>query len=95
MPKLGPGGDRLLTCSFCGKDQKHVLKLIAGPGVYICNECVDLCNEIIVEETGGRETPDPTDDDLAAAARAVNEAVGRLHRLALKRRAGPDTGADP
>jgi ATP-dependent Clp protease ATP-binding subunit ClpX len=91
MPKLGPSGDRLLTCSFCGKNQTQVLKLIAGPGVYICDECVDLCNEIIVEETGRREKPDPTDDDLAAAARAVNEAVGRLHRLALKRR----TDAEP
>lgn len=39
-----------LKCSFCGKSQKQVRKLIAGPGVYICNECVDLCNEIIDEE---------------------------------------------
>ncbi|MEA2015551.1 MAG: ATP-dependent Clp protease ATP-binding subunit ClpX [Actinomycetota bacterium] len=39
-----------LKCSFCGKSQKQVKKLIAGPGVYICNECVDLCNEIINEE---------------------------------------------
>jgi len=39
-----------LKCSFCGKSQKQVRKLIAGPGVYICDECVDLCNEIIEEE---------------------------------------------
>ena len=39
-----------LTCSFCGKVQTEVKKLIAGPSVYICNECVDLCNEIIEEE---------------------------------------------
>jgi ATP-dependent Clp protease ATP-binding subunit ClpX len=39
-----------LTCSFCGKHQRKVDKLIAGPGVYICNECVDLCVEIIAEE---------------------------------------------
>ena len=39
-----------LKCSFCGKSQKQVKKLIAGPGVYICNECIDLCNEIIDEE---------------------------------------------
>jgi ATP-dependent Clp protease ATP-binding subunit ClpX len=43
------GGD-LLKCSFCGKSQKQVKKLIAGPGVYICDECIDLCNEIIEEE---------------------------------------------
>ena len=39
-----------LHCSFCGKSQKEVKKLIAGPTVYICNECVDLCNEIIDDE---------------------------------------------
>lgn len=46
----------LLKCSFCGKSQKQVRKLIAGPGVYICDECIDLCNEIIVEELGKSET---------------------------------------
>jgi len=40
----------LLKCSFCGKNQKQIKKLIAGPDVYICDECVDLCNEIIEEE---------------------------------------------
>ena len=40
-----------LKCSFCGKTQNQVRKLIAGPGVYVCNECIDLCNEIINEET--------------------------------------------
>ncbi len=49
MPKFGDGGD-LLKCSFCGKSQKQVKKLIAGPGVYICDECIDLCNEIIEED---------------------------------------------
>src|SRR3954470_23027660 len=39
-----------LRCSFCGKGQKEVKKLIAGPGVYICDECIDLCNDIISEE---------------------------------------------
>ena len=43
-------GSELLKCSFCGKSQKQVKKLIAGPGVYICDECIDLCNEIIEEE---------------------------------------------
>ena len=48
MARLGEG--ELLKCSFCGKTQKQVKKLIAGPGVYICDECIDLCNEIIREE---------------------------------------------
>jgi ATP-dependent Clp protease ATP-binding subunit ClpX len=40
----------ILTCSFCGKRQRQVDKLIAGPGVYICNQCVDLCVQIIAKE---------------------------------------------
>src|ERR687892_2868338 len=61
MPKFGDGGD-LLKCSFCGKSQKQVKKLIAGPGVYICDECIDLCNEIIEEELA--ETPERKLEDL-------------------------------
>ena len=49
MAKFGETSE-LLKCSFCGKSQKQVKKLIAGPGVYICDECIDLCNEIIDEE---------------------------------------------
>lgn len=49
MARIGESGD-LFKCSFCGKTQKQVNKLIAGPGVYICDECIDLCNEIIDEE---------------------------------------------
>ncbi len=48
-------GSELLKCSFCGKSQKQVKKLIAGPGVYICDECIDLCNEIIEEELAETE----------------------------------------
>ena len=47
MPKHD---DTRLKCSFCGKSQDQVKKLIAGPGVYVCDECVDLCNEILDEE---------------------------------------------
>ena len=61
MSKFGEptdGGGDLLKCSFCGKSQKQVKKLIAGPGVYICDECIDLCNEIIEEELATTaETP--------------------------------------
>ena len=47
------GDDRgQLKCSFCGKLQEQVKKLVAGPGVYICDECIELCNEIIEEELG-------------------------------------------
>ncbi len=53
MPKYE--GSELLKCSFCGKSQKQVKKLIAGPGVYICDECIELCNEIIEEELSGTE----------------------------------------
>lgn len=50
--KTGMGSStKFLFCSFCGKTQHEVLKLIAGPGVFVCNECVDLCNDIIREET--------------------------------------------
>ena len=49
MARIGESAD-LLKCSFCGKSQKQVQQLIAGPGVYICDECIDLCNEIIDEE---------------------------------------------
>ncbi len=61
MAKFGDGGE-LLKCSFCGKSQKQVKKLIAGPGVYICDECIDLCNEIIEEELA--ETSELRFDDL-------------------------------
>src|SRR5690606_6755216 len=42
--------EELLSCSFCGKSQNDVRKLIAGPGVYVCNECIDICNEIINDD---------------------------------------------
>ena len=44
-----------LVCSFCGKGQDEVRKLIAGPTVYICDECIDLCNDIIAEEVAQEE----------------------------------------
>ena len=60
------GDSDLLKCSFCGKSQKQVKKLIAGPGVYICDECIDLCNEIIEEELS--ETPELKLDELPKPA---------------------------
>jgi ATP-dependent Clp protease ATP-binding subunit ClpX len=69
MGKFGESGD-LLKCSFCGKSQKQVKKLIAGPGVYICDECIDLCNEIIEEEFA--ETPELVPGDLPKPVEIYN-----------------------
>jgi ATP-dependent Clp protease ATP-binding subunit ClpX len=63
MTKLSESGD-LLKCSFCGKSQKQVRKLIAGPGVYICDECIELCNEIIEEELGAAANKQVEDIEL-------------------------------
>ncbi len=82
-----------LTCSFCGKTQQQVLKLIAGPGVYICDECVDLCCEIIEQEVGERPAR-VLDGEIEAAARAAREAVDRLRTLAHRAQQPPD-GDDP
>src|ERR1700739_4513853 len=54
--KKGSNSEKLLYCSFCGKSQHEVKKLIAGPSVFICDECIDLCNEIIRDEAAGSGT---------------------------------------
>jgi len=77
-----PGGSQLdtLCCSFCNKDKDSVAKLIAGPGVYICNECVDLCVQIIADQsavgdfTGWNERPD---DELLASLAKVQAVVAQ------------------
>jgi len=58
------GGEKLLYCSFCGKSQHEVRKLIAGPSVFICDECIELCNDIIREETQGEQGGKSTKGDL-------------------------------
>jgi len=58
MTTQNSGGDNTLYCSFCGKSQHDVKKLIAGPTVFICDECIELCNEIIVEELSGEQKED-------------------------------------
>jgi ATP-dependent Clp protease ATP-binding subunit ClpX len=106
MARIGDGGD-LLKCSFCGKSQKQVRKLIAGPGVYICDECIDLCNEIIEEELA--ETSEVKLDDLPkptaireyldqyvigqdTAKKALSVAVYNHYK---RIQAGPDRGPEP
>ena len=56
MTQKNGSGDQL-TCSFCGKAQEEVKKLIAGPAVYICDECIELCKDIIAEEAQLEEVP--------------------------------------
>ena len=56
MSEKSSSGEKLLYCSFCGKSQHEVRKLIAGPSVFICDECIELCNDIIREEGTGSET---------------------------------------
>jgi ATP-dependent protease Clp ATPase subunit len=68
----------ILKCSFCGKTQKQVVKLIAGPGVYICDQCIDLCNQIIVDELAEGDF----DAEIGAAAREARDALTRLRALA-------------
>ena len=58
------GSEKLLYCSFCGKSQHEVRKLIAGPSVFICDECIELCNDIIREESATDKAGRPTKSDL-------------------------------
>ncbi|PWT88086.1 MAG: ATP-dependent Clp protease ATP-binding subunit ClpX [Proteobacteria bacterium] len=59
-----PGSEKLLYCSFCGKSQHEVRKLIAGPSVFICDECIELCNDIIREESQGEQAGRGAKSDL-------------------------------
>jgi recombinational DNA repair protein (RecF pathway) len=79
MTKTGTATD-LAKCGFCGKHQKQVAKLIAGPGVYICNECVQLCVDIIDDELATHQEPETEPeqnhdetDQLRSLGRRLNE----------------------
>jgi len=63
-PTEGSGGPEQLKCSFCGKSQRHVRKLIAGPNVYICDECIELCNDIVEDELAEDAAERPILEDL-------------------------------
>jgi ATP-dependent Clp protease ATP-binding subunit ClpX len=65
-------GEKLLYCSFCGKSQHEVRKLIAGPSVFICDECIDLCNDIIRDETTSNQVNKPTRSDLPTPQEICN-----------------------
>ncbi len=66
--KKANSGEKALFCSFCGKSQHEVKKLIAGPSVFICDECIDLCNDIIRDELPATEVTKPKTDDLPTPA---------------------------
>ena len=67
------GGDQL-KCSFCGKSQRQVRKLIAGPGVYICDECIELCNDIVEDELAEEAAIEPVLEELPTPAQ-IHEAL--------------------
>jgi hypothetical protein len=77
-----PGASRLptLSCSFCTKDKDSVAKLVAGPGVYICNECIDLCTQILTMEPPPQihRWQEQPDDELLASLTRVQAAVPQL-----------------
>jgi hypothetical protein len=89
MTKSGTSPDagshvETLCCSFCGKEKEAVAKMIAGPGVYICDECVELCNHILAEELvpkvpGGAERPD---EELLARLARVQTLVSQVESSA-------------
>jgi len=66
--KKAASGEKVLYCSFCGKSQHEVKKLIAGPSVFICDECIELCNDIIRDELPGLESVQPQGDELPTPA---------------------------
>ena len=82
MASTSDGNEQLL-CSFCGKSQRQVKKLIAGPGVYICDECIDLCNEIIDEELTAPGEATAPDEPTAPAQ--LDPHILLLWRLAQDR----------
>jgi hypothetical protein len=87
MSKQSGEGNRL-KCSFCTKTQDQVKKLIAGPGVYICDECVDLCNEILDEELFGQPDSQPAKDlnRLQEARQAIlRTTVNQSHSWVVRR----------
>ena len=74
MPTRTPEGPESLKCSFCGKSQRHVKKLIAGPGVYICDECIELCNDIVEDELAEEAAAQPILEELPVPS-AINESL--------------------
>ena len=81
----GEESGKLLYCSFCGKSQHEVRKLIAGPSVFICDECVELCNDIIREEVA--EGGQTKDSDRLPVPEEINEILDQYGKAVKKGRA--------
>ena len=64
MAEKKNGTEKMLYCSFCGKSQHEVKKLIAGPSVFICDECIELCNDIVRDEIAGDQDSKVAKSDL-------------------------------
>ena len=83
MEKVGSAGGKVLRCSFCGAGAHQVKRLVAGPDVYICDECVELCNDIVRNEpggsaAGGTDTIEVPRHELTSVARALDHAAGTI-----------------
>ena len=85
---MAKSGDSRLKCSFCGKSQDQVKKLIAGPEVYICDECVELCNEILEEEffENKEETQEKAEENLKDALHKPQDIKKILRRAYYRTR---------
>ena len=81
--KDGDENGKLLYCSFCGKSQHEVRKLIAGPSVFICDECVDLCNDIIREEVQDTSDEEGNSESLPTP-QEITETLTNMLSVSLK-----------
>ncbi len=91
MPKKKDENDNLF-CSFCGKNQSEVRKLIAGPAVYICDECIQLCSEIIEEES----EKDTKDSEQIMVPKEIQGPAGQLrHRTGSRQKSTFRCGLQP
>jgi hypothetical protein len=84
MARTSLQGRRTRLCSFCGKNQDQVQRLIAGPGIFICDECIQLCNEILAQEDPDPAVPTPGDTTPQLALPWWRRVVERwwIHRRA-------------
>ena len=85
--KKGASGEKVLYCSFCGKSQHEVKKLIAGPSVFICDECIELCNDIIRDESPTEGATSKTSrSDLPAPAEIKGSRFSPASTICCRRR---------
>ena len=68
---MGKSDENMIRCSFCGKSGHEVNRIIAGPGVYICNDCIEICHDIVAEEASSKADLDVTDLPKPAEIKAI------------------------